>query len=443
MNALVVTARREEGRALHAVAAWAESGLMDLSGPPDGEPAIPAFDAMSSIDALFEAVEHLASSSGRRVTCDPRLLTERAALQSLTRQGHLSCNSSCRLIEARDGWIAVNLARATDLESVPAFVGCSVEAEPWSAIERAARSMSAADLVEHGQLLGLAVAEVPHDAHDDTLPRSAEEPVPVRPIAARRNPQRNWRRDPPLVIDLSTLWAGPLCGELLAAAGARVIKVECVGRPDTIRLSSPAFFDLLNAHKESVALDFTNALDRKRLRSLIARADVVISSARPRAFERLGLDPESLVAEHAGLTWVAITAQGWTGPRRNWVGFGDDAAVAGGLVTRTPDGRPMFAGDALADPITGIAAAAGALRGIARGGGVMVDASLTATAAFVAAGPRLQERERGRVIREHGSWRVSLGEVSAMVKPPCARLSAGRAAPLGADTERVLDALLN
>jgi crotonobetainyl-CoA:carnitine CoA-transferase CaiB-like acyl-CoA transferase len=244
------------------------------------------------------------------------------------------------------------------------------------------------------------------------------------------------------VIDLSALWAGPLCGGLLAAAGARVIKVECIGRPDTIRRSSPVFFDLLNAHKESLALDFTRPLDRARLRSLIARADVVISSARPRAFERLELVPESLVAEHAGLTWVAITAHGWSGPRRNWVGFGDDAAAAGGLVTFATDGSPMFAGDALADPLTGIAAAAGALQGIARGGGVLIDASLAATAAFVAAGPRIYPDD-GHVHCERGGWLVSMDEQCAAVRPPRARLSADHAPRLGADNRRVLAQLLN
>ena len=35
-----------------------------------------------------------------------------------------------------------------------------------------------------------------------------------------------------LVADLSSMWAGPLCGQLLARAGATVVKVETRGRPD-------------------------------------------------------------------------------------------------------------------------------------------------------------------------------------------------------------------
>jgi crotonobetainyl-CoA:carnitine CoA-transferase CaiB-like acyl-CoA transferase len=67
------------------------------------------------------------------------------------------------------------------------------------------------------------------------------------------------------------------------------------------------------------------------------------------------------------------------------VAFGDDAAAAGGLVRWTAAGEPEFLGDALADPLTGLAAAAGALQALAEGGGVIVDAALARTAAGAAA----------------------------------------------------------
>ena len=57
------------------------------------------------------------------------------------------------------------------------------------------------------------------------------------------------------MVDLSALWAGPLCGDLLARAGASVVKVESTQRPDGARRGSRAFFDLLNGRKRSVALD--------------------------------------------------------------------------------------------------------------------------------------------------------------------------------------------
>jgi hypothetical protein len=69
---------------------------------------------------------------------DTRLLTERAALMGWTRGGSTSCNRTCRFIEAKDGWIAVNLARDSDIESVPAWIGCDTSDEPWQAIAAAA-----------------------------------------------------------------------------------------------------------------------------------------------------------------------------------------------------------------------------------------------------------------------------------------------------------------
>ena len=58
-----------------------------------------------------------------------------------------------------------------------------------------------------------------------------------------------------VVIDLSALWAGPLCGDLLARSGATVVKVESTQRPDGARRGARAFFDLLNGRKRSVGLD--------------------------------------------------------------------------------------------------------------------------------------------------------------------------------------------
>ena len=90
------------------------------------------------------------------------------------------------------------------------------------------------------------------------------------------------------VVDLTALWAGPLCGDLLARGGAQVVKVESLGRPDGARRGPAAFFDQLNAHKRSVALDFTTTGGRARLAGLLVAADVVLESSRPRALDQLG-----------------------------------------------------------------------------------------------------------------------------------------------------------
>ena len=93
------------------------------------------------------------------------------------------------------------------------------------------------------------------------------------------------------VVDLSSLWAGPLCGSLLAEAGADVIKVESATRPDGARQGPAAFFDLLNGRKRSVVARPEPSPDGARqLAELLATADVVIEASRPRALEQMGID---------------------------------------------------------------------------------------------------------------------------------------------------------
>jgi crotonobetainyl-CoA:carnitine CoA-transferase CaiB-like acyl-CoA transferase len=155
------------------------------------------------------------------------------------------------------------------------------------------------------------------------------------------------------------LWAGPLAAHLLQLAGAEVIKVESRTRPDAMRMGNETFYALLNQGKASVALDFTNAEDRKALLSLISTADIVIEAARPRALAQLGIDAAHWVRTTPGLVWITITGYGAEGEAAGWVGFGDDCGVAAGLsaALRESTGDTGFVGDAIADPLTGIRAA--------------------------------------------------------------------------------------
>ena len=83
--------------------------------------------------------------------------------------------------------------------------------------------------------------------------------------------------------------------------------------------------------------------------------------------------------------WLSITGHGRSEPQRHWVGFGDDAAVAGGLVAWSR-GEPCFLGDAIADPLTGIAGATAVIDALQQGGRWLIDCNLAGVAAFVAQG---------------------------------------------------------
>ena len=424
---------REPDTAFQVAADWAHSGLVPLTGPPDGPPrqgpgCIPSC-ARGALDAL-----RLLAGTALLPGCDgATVLGERAALLNLQRRGAVSANGSCRLLRTRDGWLALNLAREDDWQLLPAWLAATAHQEPhtapgdWAAIEQRVADEVPQPLVERGRLLGLPLAAA------GTAP-----PAPTwfrLHCAGARTTPRQMPRDRPLVIDLSALWAGPLCSHLLLAAGARVIKVECRSRLDGARRGSTGFFDLLNAGKESVLLDFAAASGRRQLAALLTRADIVIEASRPRALRQLGVDAEALVTASPGLVWVAISGYGRREPGANWTAFGDDAAVAAGVAAATSD-PPVFCGDALADPLTGLHAAVAALAFWRSGRGGLLDLSLRDTTAHCL--QFLPDVPRGAVAGEHGAWHLHSGDRRIAVQAPVARRSDSPAPRPGTHTARIV-----
>ena len=145
-------------------------------------------------------------------------------------------------------------------------------------------------------------------------------------------------------------------------------------------------------------------------------ADIVITSGRARAVQRLGLDPDRFLAAGTDRVWVAITAHGWDDDR---VGFGDDVAATAGLVAWHPDGRPRFAADAIADPLGGAWAAAAARDAWAAGGRWFLDASL---AGIAAAAVTAATTEPAQPAQPAGAgWRVGGTQVGSPLSPPGGR----------------------
>jgi hypothetical protein len=323
---------------------------------------------------MIDQIHAHAAQIRRPLSGDIWPLLSRKGRLPLARPGIFSPNRHCRLIRAADGWIAVNLAREDDRALLPAWLHEEVPQDLWRQIVRRVRGVAAADWLERASLLGLPVAIVGETRANDV------DPLLIRMASGGGDDGRPMR-----VVDLSCLWAGPLCGAILAMTGASVVKIEDTNRPDMARVSTPSLYEGLNRAKLQRTLDFRMASCRRQLMELIVAADILITNARPRAFVALGLVPELIFDANPQLTWVAVTGYGWKGPGSQRVAFGDDAAAAGGLVRwcRCTDGgsAPQFMGDALADPLTGLAAAMGALRTFGRGGGGIVDAALARTAA--------------------------------------------------------------
>jgi crotonobetainyl-CoA:carnitine CoA-transferase CaiB-like acyl-CoA transferase len=89
-----------------------------------------------------------------------------------------------------------------------------------------------------------------------------------------------------------------------------------------------------------------------------------------------------------------VTGYGRTGDSADRVAFGDDAAVAAGLVAYDADG-PVFCGDAIADPLAGLYAGLAAAASIAAGGGHLIEVSMAGVCAHV------NRSGDGRQVRDH------------------------------------------
>lgn len=339
--------------------------------PANGPPRIPA----AVLARAHAAARDFASATGVDVDAE-QLLGGRAVLLGLHSHGRVSAGGATRLLPGFGGWCALTLSRPDDIDAVPALVEADeVAADPWPAVERRVRDVGPEAFVERARLLGLPAGALGETAAD--VPR-------VRRQGGRREPAALAEL---LVVDMSSMWAGPLCGRLLADAGATVVKVESRTRPDGTRAGPTEFFDWMNAGKLSYVADLTQP---DRLRRLLAVADVVIESSRPAALERRGLGPSEPAARD-GRIWLRITGHGAAGDRADWVAFGDDAAVSGGLVVGTTD-APRFCGDAIADPLTGMQAALAVLESRTRGGGEIVELSMAAVAAHYAQLPLDDEK---------------------------------------------------
>ena len=328
-----------------------------------------------ALNWLSVEIGRLSSALDREVRVAAIGGTDRRGDLPLAKPGLFSANRSCGLVRAEDGWLALNLARPADRELIPAWLGCDAERASWAGIRQLARGRGAAELLQTAIMLGLPAARVGETSGGSLVPLMRR----MVPAGAGSRPGQL------RVVDLSSLWAGPLCGAILAEMGAEVIRIECVRRPDPTRTAMPGFHHRLNGRKIDRRLDLRSAAGRARLREAVFAADVLITSARLRAFADLELTPEAVFAANPSIVWVAITGHGFTGDAGHRVGFGDDAAAAGGLVRWTIDGEPRFQGDALADPLTGLAAAAGALQAVAAGGGLLVDAAMARAASAAAA----------------------------------------------------------
>ncbi|MFE5208332.1 CaiB/BaiF CoA transferase family protein [Streptomyces sp. NPDC056600] len=190
------------------------------------------------------------------------------------------------------------------------------------------------------------------------------------------------------VLDLATLFAGPLAATMLGDFGADVVKVEHPTKPDPSRGHGPAkdgvglWWKLLGRNKRNITLDLSAPLGRDTLLRLVREADVVVENFRPGTLERWGLGWEELSAVNPRLVLARVTGFGQFGPYARRPGFGTLAEAMSGFaaVTGEPDAPPTLPPFGLADSIAALATAFAVTTALAArdrtGGGQVVDMAI-------------------------------------------------------------------
>lgn len=186
------------------------------------------------------------------------------------------------------------------------------------------------------------------------------------------------------VLDVSTLFAGPLAATFLGDFGADVIKVEHPRKPDAARNHGPAkdgvnlWWKTLGRNKRTVTINLGEPAGAELLLALARDADVLVENFRPGTLERWGLGPEELHAVNPRLVIARVTAFGQFGPYATRPGFGTLAEAMSGFAALTgePDGPPTLPPFGLADGIAALATAYAIMIGLRAGVGQVIDTAI-------------------------------------------------------------------
>ena len=168
------------------------------------------------------------------------------------------------------------------------------------------------------------------------------------------------------VLDLSRVFAGPLCGMVLADFGAEVIKVEHPGRGDDTRdwgmrigHTETTYYNSMNRNKRSITVDLQTPEGVKIIHDLLAQSDVVVQNFKTGGADKLGLGYEQLKAIKPDLIYCSVAGYDSSGPEAKRPGYdlviqGESGLMALNGEANTP---PLKFGVAVVDLMTGMYAA--------------------------------------------------------------------------------------
>jgi crotonobetainyl-CoA:carnitine CoA-transferase CaiB-like acyl-CoA transferase len=238
------------------------------------------------------------------------------------------------------------------------------------------------------------------------------------------------------VIDLSTVFAVPYIGGLLADLGAEVIKVEPPRRLDQTRSGWGICFDndpgdaywdrastfhQLNRGKRSVSIDLGTEEGREVLRGLVARSDILLDNFTPRVMRKWGTTYEELKAINPRLVMLSNTGYGSTGPWSSFKAQGTVLEATMGITQYTgyPGGKPSKVGQSHPDFLAcwaGLLALLSALVHRRRSGeGQWIDLGMYQLSPFVMPEALLHVQATGTELERRGN--EDLGSVLSGVYP--------------------------
>ncbi len=203
------------------------------------------------------------------------------------------------------------------------------------------------------------------------------------------------------VVELTTTWAGPMAGCILADYGADVIKVEHPA--GEVARRSPPFLPgtqpplsfmqaTLNRNKRSLSLDLHPPRGREIFLDLCGRADLVIENFRPGALDAWGVGFKELRARKHDIILVSISGFGQYGRDHDRAGYDPLAQAASGFLSLngSPEGEPVKAPTFLGDDLSGLHAALAAMAALRHrdrtGEGQHVDVALLDSVLFQSTG---------------------------------------------------------
>ncbi len=192
---------------------------------------------------------------------------------------------------------------------------------------------------------------------DNLVKRNVARPVIDTIVTSDAKPLAGVR-----VLDLTRVWAGPLCARILADLGADVVRIERPQPPEMAAGPYAASGGLreLYRNRRSLAIDLDTEAGRDVVRRMVKDADIVVENFSSRVMPNFGLDFEELRKINPALVMLSMPAYGAKGPYGAYIGAGPSIEPVTGLPNLLGYSESELRGTAIAytDAVAGVSGAA-------------------------------------------------------------------------------------